>query len=186
MKGPADKRSPKGAKDFIALALSTWGVGYLPLAPGTWGSLIAVGIYLLVGWFEAHAATHGVSTDKTLLQVTTFHWSVNAILLTVFCLTGIWAATRSVPLLGDHDASEIVVDELMGQFVTFSFIPFGLGWPFILAGFLLFRLFDILKPYPVDDLQLLPGGLGVCADDILAGVYAGLCLAICYTVYVFV
>ena len=70
----------------------------------------------------------------------------------------------------------------MGQFITFAFIPFGLSWPFILAGFLLFRLFDIWKPYPIDDLQVLPGGLGVCADDIAAGVYAGICLAIGYAI----
>ena len=186
MKGPAEKYSPDGARDYAALALSTWGVGYLPLAPGTWGSLIAVAIYVLIGWFETNAAAHGAATGKTFLQVETFHWTVNAILLTAFCLIGIWAATRSIPLLGDHDASEIVVDELMGQFVTFAFIPFGLGWPFIIAGFLLFRLFDILKPFPIDDMQLLPGGLGVCADDILAGVYAGICLAVCHTIYLFV
>jgi phosphatidylglycerophosphatase A len=186
MKGPAEKRSAQGAADYTALALSTWGVGYLPLAPGTWGSLIAVGIYLVIGWFETNAATHGVATDKNLLQVTTFHWTLNAILLTAFCLIGTWASTRSIPLLGDHDASEIVVDELMGQFVTLAFIPFGLGWPFVLAGFLLFRLFDIVKPYPVDDLQQLPGGLGVCADDIIAGVYAGICLAVGYSIYLFV
>src|SRR3954452_10401909 len=172
MKGPAEKRSPNGAADYASLAMSTWGVGYLPLAPGTWGSAVGVGIYLLVGWFETHAAAHGVESGRTLAQLTSFHYGVNAVLLTVFCLIGIRAGTRSIPLLGDHDASEIVVDEVMGQLITLTFIPFGLGWPFILAGFLLFRLFDIWKPYPVDDLQVLPGGLGVCADDILAGVYA--------------
>ena len=74
----------------------------------------------------------------------------------------------------------------MGQFITFCFIPFGLPWPFILVGFLLFRLFDIWKPYPIRDLEMLPGGLGICADDIVAGVYAGVCLAIGYAVYLFV
>lgn len=186
MKGPADKHKPQGLVDYLALALSTCGVGYLPLAPGTWGSIVGVGIYLLFGWFEAGAAAHGMSSGRTLEQVSTFHWSVNAVLLTVFCLIGITASTRSISLLGDHDASEIVVDEVMGQLITFAFIPFGLSWPFILAGFLLFRLFDIWKPYPIDDLQLLSGGLGVCADDIVAGVYAGLCIAVGYAVYLFV
>ena len=68
----------------------------------------------------------------------------------------------------------------------FLFIPFGLTWPFILAGFLLFRLFDIWKPYPVDDLQILPGGIGICADDIVAGVYAGICLSLGYAISVFI
>src|SRR5258706_15155168 len=69
-----------------------------------------------------------------------------------------------------------------GQLITFCFIPFGLKWPFILAGFLLFRLFDIWKPYPIRDLEVLPGGLGICADDIVAGVYAGICLAVGYAI----
>ena len=62
--------------------------------------------------------------------------------------------------------------------LVFLFVPFGVHWGYILAGFLLFRLFDIWKPYPIDDLQSLPSGIGVCADDILAGVYAGVCLAV--------
>ena len=59
-----------------------------------------------------------------------------------------------------------------------------MSWPFILLGFLLFRLFDIVKPFPVRTLEILPGGLGICADDIVAGVYAGLCLAVAYTAYI--
>jgi phosphatidylglycerophosphatase A len=72
------------------------------------------------------------------------------------------------------------VDEVLGQLITFLFVPFGVGWPFILAGFFLFRLFDIWKPYPIDGLQVLPGGLGICADDMVAGVYAGVCLSVIY------
>ena len=70
----------------------------------------------------------------------------------------------------------------MGQLIVFLFIPFGLHWGYILGGFLVFRLFDIWKPYPIDDLQGLPAGIGICADDILAGVYAGICIAIAYAV----
>jgi phosphatidylglycerophosphatase A len=77
-----------------------------------------------------------------------------------------------------------VVDEVVGQFLTFLFVPFGLNWTLIIAGFLLFRLFDILKPYPIDYLQNLPTGLGVVADDLLAGVYAGTCLSIFYAVWI--
>jgi len=85
--------------------------------------------------------------------------------------------------LGNEDPSEAVVDEVMGQLVTFCFIPLGLHWELILGGFLLFRAFDIWKPFPVRALEGLPGGLGVCADDIVAGVYAGICLAIGWAVY---
>lgn len=168
MKTKVERRKPEGIKDYFALAFTTWGVGYLPIAPGTWGSAVAVAIYVGLGYVIAPPQS--------------FVWSVLAILLVIFCLVGIWASDRSVPLLGSSDPSEAVVDELMGQFITFAFVPFGLGWPFILAGFLLFRFFDIFKPYPIDDLQVLPGGLGICADDIVAGVYAGICLAVIYAV----
>ncbi len=183
MKQPVEKRKPIGLVDYIALALTTIGVGYIPGAPGTYGSAVAVGVYILVSWFERSATVHGVASGMRLDQTAAIHWALNVVLLTIFCLIGILASTRSVPLLGNNDPSEAVVDEVMGQFVTFLFIPFGLGWPFILAGFLLFRLFDIWKPYPIDNLQILPGGLGICADDIVAGVYAGICLAIGYAVY---
>ncbi len=186
MKTPVEKRKPQGITDYVALALTTVGVGYLPLAPGTWGSAVGVGIYVFISWFETNAAAHGVSTGVRPETAAAFHWALNALLLTAYSLLGIWAAGRSIPLLGNEDPSEAVVDEVMGQLVTFLFIPFGVTWPFILAGFLLFRLFDIWKPYPIDDLQILPGGLGVCADDIVAGVYAGICLAIGYSIYLFV
>lgn len=175
MKQTVEKRKPRGAVDHIALALTTWGVGYIPGAPGTYGSAIAVAIYLgipnIIAVLPLSASGGPIITASI------------ALLLGLFCLLGIWASTRSVPLLGNSDAPEAVVDELMGQFITFLFVPFGLGWPFILAGFLLFRLFDIWKPYPIDDLQVLPEGLGVCADDIVAGVYAGICLAVLYGIY---
>jgi phosphatidylglycerophosphatase A len=74
---------------------------------------------------------------------------------------------------------------VIGQLITFAFISFTMSWWMIIPGFLLFRLFDIVKPYPIDDLQELTGGLGICADDIVAGVYAGICLAIWNIVYLY-
>jgi phosphatidylglycerophosphatase A len=186
MKHAIEKQTPSGIGDYLALAFTTWGVGYIPGAPGTYGSMIAVGIYMLISSVETSLGIHGISSGKDPQQVAAFHWALNAVLLTVFCIVGVLASGRAVPLLGNEDPSEAVVDELMGQFITFLFIPFGLGWPFILAGFILFRIFDIWKPYPIDDLQVLPGGLGICADDIVAGVYAGICLAIGYAFYLFV
>jgi len=177
MKQDVEKQKPKGILDYIALALTTFGVGYIPGAPGTYGSVVGVAIYLGIGAFETHAVDHGP------MYAVVFHHAVNVILLTAFCLVGIWASGRSIPLLGNDDPSEAVVDEVIGQLITFCFIPFGLGWPFIVAGFLLFRLFDIWKPYPINNLQTLSGGLGICSDDIVAGVYAGVCLAVGYAIY---
>jgi phosphatidylglycerophosphatase A len=178
MKQPIEKRNASGIADYIALALTTFGVGYIPGAPGTYGSAVAVAIYLGIGVFETHASSHAGNPAFAAA----FHYAVNAILLTAFCLVGIWASGRTAPIFGRKDPSQAVVDELMGQFVTFCFIPFGLGWPFIIAGFILFRLFDIIKPFPARTLEILPGGLGICADDIVAGVYAGICVAAAYAV----
>jgi len=178
----AKSRKPVGVRDYVALALSTFGVGYIPGAPGTYGSVIGVAIYLFVGMHLAGAAEHGLSVGRQAEFIAGFHFAVIAIAFTAFALAGIWSAGRVTELFGRDDPHEAVVDEVMGQIITFFFIPFTMSWKWVLAGFLLFRLFDIWKPYPIDTLQQLPRGLGVCADDILAGVYAGICLAIIYAV----
>lgn len=183
MKKEVEKRKASGLVDYVALALTTVGVGFIPGAPGTYGSAVAVAIYAGVSWFESGAAAHGVTTGMSPALIAAVHCAINAILIACFSLAGIWAAGRSIPLLGNEDPPQAVVDELMGQFITFCFVPLGIGWPFILAGFLLFRLFDIWKPYPIRDLEVLPGGLGVCADDIVAGVFAGICLSVGYAVF---
>jgi len=177
-----ERRKPSGIKDYLALALSTFGVGYIPGAPGTYGSVIGVGIYLFIGMHLAEAAEHGLRVGTDVSHITSFHFALVAIVLFIFVLLGIWAAGRSTDMLGTDDPHEAVVDEVMGQIITLLFIPFTSSWKLILTGFVLFRIFDIWKPYPIDALQSLPKGIGICADDVLAGVYAGVCLAIIYAV----
>lgn len=187
MKQPVEKRKPQGLLDYLALGLTTFGVGYIPGAPGTYGSIVAVGIYMIFTGIRQAAPVSGMGTafspDFVVALIVGFPHAVYLVLLALFSSLGVWASGRAIALLGNSDPPEAVVDEVMGQLLTFAFVPFGLGWPFILAGFLLFRLFDIWKPFPIDRLQDLPGGLGICADDIVAGVYAGTCLAIGYAVY---
>jgi len=174
------KREAKGLLDYVSLVITTFGVGYLPIAPGTWGSLVALGFYAaLASAFSAFRYSAAPKSPEVV--VATIH-AIILIALTLFMLLGIWAASHSIELLGNSDPSEAVVDEVMGQFVVFLFIPFTSSWLLLGAGFLLFRLFDIWKPYPIDDLQNLPGGIGICADDLLAGVYAGVCLSIIYAI----
>ena len=176
----AEAPQKKNFVDYFSLAVTTFGVGYLPLAPGTWGSMVGVGIYLLVGWLESNvsAGAKGFTPE----QLTAWIHAGNLIVFLLFCLLGIWASSRATRLFRHKDPSQAVVDEVMGQIITFLFIPFNTRWYFVLAGFLLFRLFDIWKPYPIDSLQNLPTGLGVCADDVLAGIYAGACLSVIYAV----
>ena len=168
--------------DYFALAVSTSGVGYLPLAPGTWGSLVGVGIYFayryLLGYLKPILLDQGWSHQ----QYSSFFYALTAVLLVGICLLGILASKRTAALLDHKDPQIIVVDEIMGQLIVFAFVPFGISRWLIFAGFVLFRVFDIWKPYPIKVVEKLPDGIGVCADDIVAGVYGGVCLAIIYAI----
>jgi phosphatidylglycerophosphatase A len=180
VKSSVEKRRPSGTLDYISLAVTTCGVGYLPLAPGTWGSLLAVAFYTLLASTFAQFR-YSATLQSPELVVAVIH-AVILVSFLLFILLGIWAASRSIELLGNSDASQAVIDEVIGQLTVFLFIPFTSSWFLIGTGFLLFRLFDIWKPYPIDYLQELPAGIGVCADDMLAGVYAGVCLSIIYAI----
>lgn len=178
----AEAVAKKTAVDYFALAVATVGVGYLPLAPGTYGSLVGVLIYLAVEWFEVAATVSLSQINWRPEQINALLHAANLLVFLPFCVLGIWAASRSTHLFQKKDPQEAVIDEVMGQLIVFLFVPFQLSWPLVLAGFLLFRLFDIWKPYPINSLQNLPTGLGVCADDILAGIYGGVCLSLLYAV----
>ncbi len=175
-----ETRTKKNFLDYLSLAVTTCGVGYLPLAPGTWGSMVGVLIYLLFGRIESGFGIYFLHRGWNAEQITAWIHAFNLIVFLLFCLLGVWAASRAVGLFRHKDPPQAVVDEVIGQLIVFLFIPFNVDWFYIVSGFLLFRLFDIWKPYPIDSLQNLPAGIGVCADDILAGVYGGTCLALLY------
>ncbi|MEJ7847014.1 MAG: phosphatidylglycerophosphatase A [Pyrinomonadaceae bacterium] len=197
MKQKIERRTPRNFTDYLALSVTTFGVGYGPIMPGTYGSAVGVLIYFGVSYlvsvvlvafslFSEPVWPFLAQYPTTMIPTQVYAWIHVVILVSflLFCLLGVWAAGRATELLGNSDPSEAVVDEVIGQLIVFLFVPFGISWPFILAGFFIFRIFDIWKPYPIDSLQSLPAGIGVCADDILAGVYAGICLAIIYAVYI--
>ena len=172
----------KTISDYFALAIATFGVGYLPLAPGTWGSAIGILIYLSVAGIVGKAAAFFILNGWNAAQVTAWIYAVNLLLFLFLCLLSVWSASRAAAIFGKKDPQKVVADEVVGQLLVFLFVPLDISWKLILAGFLLFRLFDIWKPYPIGSLEDLPTGIGICADDILAGVYGGICLAIIYAV----
>lgn len=131
------------------------GVGRIRPAPGTWGSLAALPLPLLAP----------AGTDPLLL--------IPAAVL-VF-VVGCWAASRYQRLTGTHDASEIVIDEVCGQWIALCLV--SLSPLSVLVGFVLFRLFDIVKPWPIRWVdRKVGGGFGVMLDDVLAGIAAAACL----------
>lgn len=177
-----DKQQNKSLMDYVSLGIATVGVGYIPIAPGTWGSAVGVLIYLIFREVETIASFNYIQNILQTNVISAWTYLINALLLFLLCSVGIWAATRASILFKVKDPQQVVIDEVMGQLITFLFVPLAISWWLILSGFLLFRLFDIWKPYPIDLLQDLPGGLGVCVDDILAGIYAGICLLFLYAI----
>ena len=170
-------------KDYLALALSTWGVGYIPGAPGTFGSAVGVGIYLLVGVASGQVFAYGAAKGWNLELLASLRMTLMLVLVTVVTSVGVWAASQTEKLLGRKDPGIVVVDEVAGQLITFLFVPFNAAWWVIIAGFVLFRLFDIWKPYPIRRLEALDSGLGIMADDVLAGIYAAILLSLLVSIY---
>ena len=150
--------------DYLALSIATCGVGYLPLAPGTFGSLVAVGIFLLLVR----------ATPPNALA------AVVLVAIVVVTFVGIWAATRTEQLSGRKDPGKVVVDEVAGQFIALFPLTLFTRWSTlaVIVSFILFRFFDIVKPYPANRLQELHGGAGVMFDDLVAGVYGAVIVSI--------
>lgn len=182
-------RAARSVKDYLALAIATCGVGYLPLAPGTWGSLVGIAVYLLVrGGLMKLFFDLGARHNFNLLHVYYGVVALELVVVFLIALTGTWAATRTEKLSGRKDPGKVVIDEVAGQFIALIPVPFVLEsawWPAILA-FILFRFFDIVKPYPARRLESLESGLGIMADDIVAGVYAAMVVALAVVISWFI
>lgn len=182
--GPGPRRKTVG--DYLALAIATCGVGYIPIAPGTWGSLVGVGIFLklrpvVFEVFEVRFAGRIHDDAWRLFFERSFFTSALLLVVIALSIIGIWAASRAERLFGHKDPKAVVIDEVVGQLVTYVFVFDFIGPIGIAMGFVFFRAFDIIKPYPIRKLEGLQGGLGIVADDILAGLYAGTVLLILST-----
>ena len=175
------------AGDYLALGIATCGVGFIPLAPGTWGSLVGVLIFLLLRWVAVQV-THFSRNEQGLLTLNPQLAFVAIELFTILVITlfGIWAASRTEKLLGRKDPGKVVVDEVAGQLISLLPIPLVFVWPWkiwVIVSFILFRFFDIVKPYPARRLEGLQGGLGIMADDLVAGAYAATSTAVLLLIF---
>jgi phosphatidylglycerophosphatase A len=143
------------------------GSGYVPVAPGTAGALVGLILYLA-----------GLGSLPAPLYLLTL---LGAIALAV------WASEGAIALFGQKDPRQVTIDEVVGMLTTFAFLPFPVGMAdgsfrvpaMALLGFVFFRMFDILKPFPLRWIErTAPGGYGVVLDDVAAGIYANVCLRI--------
>jgi phosphatidylglycerophosphatase A len=218
---PAVTAATQREKPRVAIALATaFGVGYLPKAPGTFGSLVGVLTAFLSAAFFLHpgsiselfsphpladamiarriflppgADPHDMTLELPLI--------VAVAMLAALVAIGVWSSSRTAAYAGVKDPQFVVIDEVAGQHLTLllPLIPIALprlsehydfslyaiffalslvNWKYLLAGFLLFRIFDIWKPYPLRQLESLPDGWGIMADDWMAGVYAAILLRV--------
>lgn len=136
----------------LALAVGTvGGAGFFPIAPGTVGSAIGVAVYLLTAHWPAA-------------------WQIG--LLAAISLVGTWGATGTARALGREDPGPVIVDEVAGQLLTLLLT--GVGVAGAVAGFFIFRILDIVKPWPARNFEALHGGVGIMADDLMAGVYGNI------------
>jgi len=177
---PNPSVTPKKPKPRFALFIATAaGLGYLPKAPGTWGSLAGIFFYWL---FTRPAATLTDFFSRLHIPITIPHYPMPARLILLAgvgiaaALVGVWSATTAANYSGQDDPQFVVIDEVSGQFLTYFLALAAANWKYLLLGFILFRLFDIWKPFPIRRAESLPGGWGIMADDWLAGVYAAICL----------
>lgn len=149
---------------FHNIIATGFGAGYFPYGPGTMGAILALAIYI------------GLSFTLSYSSLFIFLLA----LIVVFTVLGVWSGTVSEKYWGE-DPSRVVVDEMVGQWIVMTAIPQSLGWKYILASLILFRFFDIVKPLGVRKMEQLGGGLGIMADDILAGIYGAIVLfTACY------
>jgi phosphatidylglycerophosphatase A len=137
----------------IALAVATaGGVGYVPIAPGTFGSAVGLVVWWLLG-------------SSPVVQGTG---------IVVVVLAGVWSGGVCERHFHRTDPGHVVIDEVAGMLITLFMNP--VGWAGALGAFFLFRVADVIKPYPANRLEALHGGLGIMADDVMAAIYANLAL----------
>ena len=158
------------------IVASVFGIGFFDIAPGTIMSAVAIPPAIWIGLNGGGGM--GLLGSSIIVLV-----------------IGILACADHVRETGRQDPPECVIDELAGQWLACAFamltfnglIPTNhISLPAFALAFVLFRLFDIWKPYPIRDMEALSGGLGICADDIVAGMYAGVCLSVGYAVFMFI
>jgi phosphatidylglycerophosphatase A len=154
------------------------GLGYFPKAPGTLGSLAGILLSVVVSWLASRSAIAAMSLERDISFWTERYWipGGTVILATVVvAVVGVWASDRVANYSHQEDPQFIVIDEVSGQQLTYL-LAFAVGgnWKYLLLGFILFRVFDIWKPFPARQAESLPGGWGIMADDWIAGIYAAI------------
>ena len=140
----------------FAIFVCTFGyVGYFPIAPGTAGSIAGLAVYALLRWMGLGPAGE-------------------AVVIAALFAAGVWSGTHAERHFGTTDPGPGVIDEVVGMLVTLFLLP--TSWAVVIVGFLVFRVLDVVKPYPASRFERLHGGMGMMADDLMSAIYSNLVL----------
>jgi phosphatidylglycerophosphatase A len=173
------ERTATPQKPWLSYFVATvGGAGYLPAAPGTWGSLVGILLYWaactsLLGHSKLALLWCGVWYAQPFSP-----WAILVALL--IALVGVFMSGRVARFAGRKDPQFVVIDEVSGQFLAYLLALAPLNWKYLLLGFILFRGFDTWKPFPARQAESFPGGWGIMADDWVAGIYAAIGLWIAW------
>lgn len=188
---PSARQSPLGAspstaqrKPRFALILATaGGLGDISFAPGTWGSIAGALIYFGIAILcsQTHFSiplNHWLDEPTRVGDDLAGAWLVTLLVAAALAALGVWASRQAAEFSGIKDPQFVVIDEVSGQILTYLCALAPANWKYLLLGLILFRVFDIWKPFPVRQAEALPGGWGIMADDWIAGIYAGVGLSL--------
>ena len=142
----------------LAVVVCTFGyIGYFPIAPGTVGSLAGLVLYAGLRWLHAPS-------------------TVDAVVISALFAVGVWSGTHAERYFGSTDPGPGVIDEVVGMLITLFLLP--ATWGVVIAGFFVFRVLDVVKPFPARRFESFHGGMGMMADDVMSAVYANLALRV--------
>ena len=176
---PSSSNTPsrERRKPRVSLAIATaFGLGYLPKAPGTWGSVGGVLATVGLSWLESRGTLKAMALERDVNFWTSglVPGYLDYAIVLLVAIVGVYVANRTANYAGKKDPQYVVIDEVSGQMLTYFFPLTVLNWKSLLLGFILFRAFDIWKPFPARQAESLPRGWGIMADDWIAGIYAAL------------
>ncbi|MGB0035353.1 MAG: phosphatidylglycerophosphatase A [Candidatus Acidiferrales bacterium] len=193
----SDAPAPPQRRPRFALFIATaCGLGYLPKAPGTWGSLGGIFLTLFPAGCLLLAALFSGGISYFSPQSMDPFFVIHCLILAATACVGVWTAGKAANYFGQVDPQKVVIDEVSGQHLALvlgtilptlkasaqipwyeggsTLGPLFMNWKYLLLGFILFRAFDIWKPFPARQAESLPGGWGIMADDWIAGIYAAI------------
>lgn len=164
------------------LLATAFGFGFIPLGPGTWGSLVGLILSISLARIENRAliATLHSQIGESFWNIGFAPTMLDRVVVIVISLVGVAVASRVAKHAQTEDPQFVVIDEVSGQMLALSFPGIVLNWKSWLLGFILFRVFDIFKPFPAHEAESFDAGWGIMADDWVAGLYAGLILLLAH------